>query len=229
MKRLAAASAAILAAAFMTAAGPDAKPSPNPAPRPQAGTQRPGAPEAVFRDYLGHLRAGRPYAAIDECFDADAFAERIFGDDLAAMNDSERRYVSHLTSVLIRASVTTLPMDEFLGSATISEPRTTIKGNEAWVRFTIDDPARGVHKESTLVMRRRNGWWKIVDLDSLCEALRRDYTDARTDSISATLYLEFVTAGVLQRKQQAFARREAEARREVRRITDAAPRETDAR
>ena len=81
------------------------------APLGALAPEREPAAEAsrVAARYIEHLSAGRPFAAVDDCFDPASFDRRLFGPDIDALAPDKAAYLAQLTSILVKNTIAASP------------------------------------------------------------------------------------------------------------------------
>jgi hypothetical protein len=151
---------------------------------PRAGLSRSEEPAAeatrVAAKYLNHLIAGRPYAAIDECFDPASFDRRVFGADFDALPPGHAAYVAQLTSVILKTIVRSGPPELYSPRAERGPFCAFPDADKVRVTFTLsagaDTPPLA---EMTSLILVRTPEWKIADIEPLAQSTAADYQKAK--------------------------------------------------
>ncbi|MEX2219005.1 MAG: hypothetical protein WD749_09620 [Phycisphaerales bacterium] len=188
MRRFPALAAATLAVLFLSGSG-----------------RGPEDPQQIAIDYLKHLGAGHPYLAVDACYDADAFAQRVFGQELLSLKPGEAAYVGQLASIILKAAATTADLEKHLKNARRSPFRVSGEGEEVRLSFTLAlSPERenGPTHDTTLVLSRASGAWRIVDVEPLAATFAREYPRARALGGTPMDFMESAVVTMLDGKHK---------------------------
>lgn len=192
-----------LSAAMLLGAGPESRakgrrPSP---PKKTAGDirLRVGPDELLTVSlYLNRLRDRQAYLAVDEYFDIDGFMTRVFGEDVRSLLPEEYAYARQMTCVLIKATVTLVPEDEWKQPVAIANLKLLrVDTDTASVRLVR--PGGG---EIPFDLHRNIKGWRITDLPPLADSLKPEYARLKAEArFSPVEYLETLVARTLEQKR----------------------------
>ena len=142
---------------------------------------------------------------MDECFDTDAFARRVFQGDLDRIEPSEGLFLKQLSAVFVKAavsaSVTALKSgfqhDEFEVQGKGDEMRVTCMltlGDD-----TDDDTDNAPTHEVTLDLVRTDASWKIADIEPMGKIAADAYTDSSPEAFPI-VFMESMLGGFIKGK-----------------------------
>jgi hypothetical protein len=165
-----------------------------------------GGPTGVADAYFAFLAAGRPFRAVDECFDTDAFARRVFQGDVDRIEPSEALFLKQLSTVFVKAAVSA-SVTSLKGGFQHDEFEVQGKGDEMRVTCmltlgddTDDDTDNAPTREVTLDLVRTDAGWKIADVEPMGKLASDAYSKARAQRLSPIVFMESMLGGLIKGK-----------------------------
>lgn len=196
MRRTPLAVAVFAAASLLAGSGPDE-------PQPSA--------TGVVDAYLDGLGSGRIERVIDDCFDAREFARRVVGADLDALDAGRLTYVEQLASLGLKAALSSGPTDPANPRKVTHTPyRVSGSADETTVTFVFSIPAARSSPpapaappeqfRSTVVLHKRDGVWRIVEIRKVTDLWKSTYAKAHAAGDGPVEFMEHVAAETLRVK-----------------------------
>lgn len=202
MRRGVAIAATVLTAALLLGLGPDPRSRNRKAPpksKPAEIRLRVGPDELLTVSlYLGRLREGQPYLAVDEYFDVDGFMVRVFGDDVKSLPPEQYAYARQMGCVLIKSTITLVPADEWKRPVAMANLK-LLRVDTDTARVRLNRPGGG---EMPFELHRNIKGWRINDLPPLAESFRGEYQRLKAEAkLTPIDYLETLVARTLEQKR----------------------------
>jgi hypothetical protein len=173
---------------------------------PQVAEQAQGEPASVgaacrtVTTCFQHIAAGRPYQAVDDCFDAPGFAQRMLRDKYERLDSGQREYVVQLSSVMFKTLVSGAAFADSIKARQAPRLSAAEQDGEVRVSFVTQDLGSGVERTTMFVLHQTNFGWRIVDMSGLAERTAKGIASAARRGALVALGMEAVVGGIIDSK-----------------------------
>lgn len=152
-----------------------------------------------------HIAAGRPYQAVDDCFDAPGFAQRMLRDKYDRLDAGQREYVVQLSSVMFKTLVSGAAFSDSIKARQTPRLAAAERDGEVCISFVTQDIGSGVERTTLFVLHQTNMGWRIVDMSGLAERTAKGIATAARRGALVALGMEAVVGGVIDSKLKTVA------------------------
>lgn len=152
-----------------------------------------------------HIAAGRPYQAVDECFDAPGFAQRMLKDGYQRLDSGQREYVVQLSSVMFKTLVSGAAFADSIKARQTPRLAASEQAGEVRVSFVTQDIGSGAERTTLFILHQTNSGWRIVDMSGLAERTAKGIATAARRGALVALGMEAVVGGIIDSKLKTAA------------------------